>query len=112
MSSFSPLLAEADAYVDDCFRHERVPHATELARRLGTEPWTLTRRFQSEAGVAPSAYLKARQVRHAVALLQTTTLTTAEVAYRAGFVSRRTLFRAFRRMTGRSPNDFRSPSSA
>lgn len=100
------LRQQLDVYLADCFARETVPHVSELARQLSMEPWELTRKFTNAAGIAPSSYLKQAQVARAATLLATTSLPTASVAYQSGFVSRRTMFRAFRRLTGSTPREY------
>jgi transcriptional regulator GlxA family with amidase domain len=49
-------------------------------------------------------------VRRAQRLLRTTGLATNQIAYACGFGTRRTFFRAYRRMTGDSPITYRRAS--
>jgi transcriptional regulator GlxA family with amidase domain len=56
--------------------------------------------------------LVVRLVEVAQQLLDSTTLSTTEIAYCAGFGTRRTFFRVFRRITGMTPAQFRSPPEA
>lgn len=94
-------------YLAECFAHEEPPRACEVATRCGLSPVQLTRALQREQGMRPAAYLKARQVELARQLLSTTDLNTTEIAYRAGFGTRATFFRVFRRITGKTPAQFR-----
>ena len=96
-----------DGYLAHCFAAEDVPRASELAARCGMSPAQLTRLFVRDRGMRPSDYLKSQQVECAKRLLATTTLTTTEIAYRAGFGTRATFFRVFRRVTGKTPSQFR-----
>ncbi len=103
----SGVLVDVERYLRDCFASEEVPRATELAERCGMSPPELTRTFARELGVRPAAYLKSQQVELAKVLLVTTTLTTTQIAYRAGFGTRATFFRVFRRATEMTPAEFR-----
>ena len=96
-----------DGYLANCFADEDVPRASELAVKCGISPAQLTRLFVRDRGMRPSDYLKSRQVEYAKRLLMTTPLTTTEIAYRAGFGTRATFFRVFRRVTGMTPSRFR-----
>ena len=97
-----------DEYVRDCFARESPPRVSELAERLGMARSTLHDIFTARYGVSPSAYLKRRQIDHAAHLLRSTALTSAAIAYRSGFGTRRTMFRAFRRSLQCAPNAIRT----
>ncbi|HEX2138781.1 MAG TPA: AraC family transcriptional regulator [Woeseiaceae bacterium] len=99
---------EADRYLAECFANESAPHINELAARVGLSPTALSRAFRAEEGVALSEYLKIARVARARQLLATTDLPTAAIAYAAGFGTRVTFFRAFRRSTGMTPDEYRS----
>lgn len=60
--------------------------------------------FRDLLGITPSAFFIAIQCRYAALLLARTALTTAQVAYRAGFGPRRNLFRIFRREYDETPS--------
>jgi len=90
-------------YVVECFAREEPPRVHELAERLGISERTLRRRAQEYCGVPAGVLLRALRRKHARSRMRRTNLTTTSIAYRAGYGSRRTLFRAFRRETGLSP---------
>lgn len=98
---------EIEVYLRDCFARETSPRVSELARRLGWSRTTFVQRFTVAFGVAPSAFLKARQLEHATGLLRSTRLTSAQIAYRCGFGTRRTMFRTFRRALAVTPQELR-----
>ena len=101
------LRLTANAYLAECFARETSPHANELAARLECSPSQLNRVFLRHMGVIPSTFLKAACVERAKHLLATTTLRTATVGYQAGFGTRTTFFRAFKRVTGMTPQQYR-----
>lgn len=107
MIPLSPMIIER--YLADCFAAEQAPRVSEFAQCCGISPAQLTRRFVREHGMRPGEYIKRRQVEVAQQLLDSTTLSTTEIAYCAGFGTRRTFFRVFRRITGMTPAQFRSP---
>ncbi|HEX8153268.1 MAG TPA: AraC family transcriptional regulator [Thermoanaerobaculia bacterium] len=109
MTHLSPITIER--YLADCFAYEEAPRASELAARCGMTPVQLTRTFLREHGTRPAEYLKRRQVELAQRLLETTNLNTTEIAYCAGFGTRATFFRVFRRITGKTPAQFRESNS-
>jgi transcriptional regulator GlxA family with amidase domain len=92
-------------YVVDCLRREDVPRVSELAQNSGMTAEHLSRAFRARFHVRISDYMKAIQVRYAQHLLATTHLNTTRIAYLAGFGTRRTFFRAYRRLTGHSPSE-------
>src|SRR5438477_6780904 len=98
---------EIARYVMHCMRREDTPRASELAAQFGITASHLSRTFRARYGVALSDYMKALQVRHAQRLLRTTQMDTTRIAYACGFGTRRTFFRAYRRMTGDSPVTYR-----
>lgn len=103
-----PELRQAvDDYLRRCFASEATPRVSELATMLGVPREKLSREFAAMHGVSLSAYLKRRQLAHAERLLLTSKLSTTRIGYLAGFGTRRTFFRAFRRDTGMSPSQYR-----
>lgn len=105
MTSLTSIAIER--YLADCFAAEDAPRASELAGRCGMSAVQLTRTFVRACGMGPAEYLKRRQVELAQRLLETTRLNTTQIAYRAGFGTRATFFRVFRRITGKTPAQFR-----
>ena len=101
---------EIARYVMECMRREDTPRASELAAQFGVTASHLSRTFRARYGVALSDYMKALQVRRAQRLLRTTQMDTTRIAYACGFGTRRTFFRAYRRMTGDSPVNYRVAS--
>jgi transcriptional regulator GlxA family with amidase domain len=94
---------EVARYVHDCLRREDVPRVSELAANHGVTAEYLSRAFRDRYGERISDFIKAIQVRAAQRLLRTTDLNTTRIAYVCGFGTRRTFFRAYRRITGGSP---------
>ena len=109
MTSRNPkqLREAVDRYLQRCFSTEETPRVSELAEQLGVTREMLSRAFAAEHGIALSAYLKERQLAHATDLLESTDLSTTRIAYLSGFGTRRTLYRAFRRGRGISPDQYR-----
>lgn len=94
---------EVARYVHDCLRKEDVPRVSELAANHGVTAEYLSRAFRDRYGERISDFIKCIQVRAAQRLLRTTDLNTTKIAYVCGFGTRRTFFRAYRRITGESP---------
>jgi len=98
-------------YLQACVDLESPPRVSELAERAGVSATALTRRFRKRYGINIADYLKQWQVARAEELMRETTLTATAIAYRCGFGTRRTFFRAYRRIRGETPAVFRSRAS-
>jgi AraC-like DNA-binding protein len=101
------LREAVEQYLDRCFATEEPPRVSELAAVLGISREKLSRAFAAAYRVQLSAYLKQRQLAHAQSLLAESDLSTTRIAYLCGFGTRRTLYRAFRRGTSMSPDEYR-----
>jgi transcriptional regulator GlxA family with amidase domain len=102
------LKSAIDDYLRDCFDRESPPRVDELAQVVGLAPAALSRRFRRRYGVGLAEHLKRLQVDFAEGLLRDSELTATQIAYRAGFGTRRTFFRAYRRLKGDTPDAYRS----
>jgi len=101
------LFWAADAYLLWCFERQTSPRVAELAQRSGISRHALRRAWIERTGSAPAAYLKRRQIEFSKILLEVSDLGANAVAYRAGFGTRRTLFRSFRRVATTTPTEHR-----
>ncbi len=63
--------------------------------------------FKREFGTTPARYLTALRVRHAGELLQTTDWTLAHIAHLCGFADVHSFAKAFKRVHGCTPGEFR-----
>ena len=104
-------LAAADAYVAACRVRETTLRASEFAQIMERSPVQLAREFQASVGIHVTDYFNACRIARARELLRTTDRTTAQIAAATGFGTPRTFYRAFRRLTGRSPTDYRKEMS-
>ena len=78
-----------------------------LAQRSGTSRATLARRFTSEVGMAPLEYLTRLRMQEATHLLRDGQEGLAAVADRVGYASEFAFNRAFRRVMGMPPGQYR-----
>ncbi len=78
----------------------------DLASALGMSRRHLTRRMNEAFGTAPAAYIRARRLERARALLADAPPSVAAVAEAVGFQSASAFTNAFRRATGRVPTEF------
>jgi transcriptional regulator GlxA family with amidase domain len=78
-----------------------------LADRAGMTERTFSRVFQKEAGTTPGAFVERARLDRAKALLETSDWPLARVADRAGFGSLDGLHRAFQKLMGVTPGEYR-----
>jgi transcriptional regulator GlxA family with amidase domain len=98
-------LRDLQAWIAD---HPDEDHAVErLAARVAMSPRNFARVFRDEVGSTPAAYVERVRVEVARRLLETTGLSTADVARAAGFGTPETMRRAFARRVGASPIEYR-----
>jgi transcriptional regulator GlxA family with amidase domain len=88
--------------------HPAAPHdVPSLAARLGVSPRHLSRLFHDEVGVTPASWVEAARVSAARLLLEEGNLAPKQVAAECGFSSVDTLRRAFMRVVGVTPVEYR-----
>jgi transcriptional regulator GlxA family with amidase domain len=80
---------------------------TDLARRAGTSPRHLNRRFRAVTGQTPLRWLLEQRVRRAQELLETTDAGIDAIARATGTGTATTLRRHFRRTVGVPPDSYR-----
>ena len=83
-----------------------------LAAQAGMSERTFQRRFKTETGVAPMAWLQRERLFHAQALLETTPAPLAEIAHVSGYESLDTFRIAFKRALDTSPAAYRARFNA
>jgi AraC-like DNA-binding protein len=79
----------------------------ELARFVGMSDDYLTYCFRQELGMTPIDYLNRYRVLQAQRLLRETNQSITTIALEVGFSSSSYFSRMFRRLTGRSPDEYR-----
>jgi AraC-like DNA-binding protein len=90
--------------------HERPNHEwtlDELAREVGMSRSVLAERFAQFVGVPPMQYLAQWRMQLAATLLSSTALGLAEIAERVGYGSEAAFSRAYKRLVGVAPADWR-----
>lgn len=78
-----------------------------LARVALMSPAHFSRQFAATFGETPHRYLQRRRIERAMTLLRDHDRSVTEVALAVGYDSLGTFSRTFRRVTGRTPIDFR-----
>ena len=104
-ANLDPTLQDVvDQIVADPRGDHRVP---TLANRLGLSERHVSRLFAEQTGVTPGRFIERVRVEAARNLLERTSHPVAQVAEECGFGSPETLRRAFIRVLGISPSDYR-----
>lgn len=84
---------------------------SQLARWIHCAPDYLSHLFATEIGVTLKSYINEQRIRHARDLLVDSPLNVSEVARATGYADPGYFSRVFRRLTGRSPRQYRSEKS-
>jgi AraC-like DNA-binding protein len=84
------------------------PRVKELAALLHLSRDQLGHAFSESTGIPISKHFRAAVLEFSKNLLSQPGSSVTTVGYMAGFERRRTFFRFFRRMTGKTPGQFRS----
>ena len=101
----------ANRYLDKCLERESTPQVKELAAMLGISRSDFSKLFVRVVGEQPSSYLRRAEIECAKRLLVETDLPMNKIAYRCGFGTRTTFFRAFKRLLGMTPLAYRRKQS-
>ncbi len=86
---------------------DRPQDLSAIAREAGLSRSVFIQRFTDRVGVSPGRYILAQRLALAEALIETTSLSTAEIAYRVGYDSPEAFSRAFKRERGVAPSSWR-----
>jgi AraC family L-rhamnose operon regulatory protein RhaS len=87
--------------------YDRALTVPALARRLGTNRTSLQQRFQAATGKAIMEYLAGLRVEVAQGMLRDTLLPVSEIAGRTGYADAASFSRAFRKVAGATPTEYR-----
>ena len=98
-------LLAAVRYIDEQYAEPLT--LRDLARQSGYVPTYLAHKFRKRLGVPPMDYLFQVRLQHACALLETTVLSVAAIAYAVGFADSRYFATRFRQALGLTPTRFR-----
>jgi len=79
----------------------------DLASVAGIEIHKVARAFKKRFGVAPHQYILRARITRAKAMLRESNLSLVEVAFCAGFSSQSHFTKAFKKLTGLSPSNYR-----
>ncbi len=101
-----PRVVEALEYLSHNL-HRRVS-VGELAHAVHLSPSRLAHLFSQETGVTPRDYAEQQRLGRAKQLLEVTLLPVSEIARQAGFENQFYFAARFKKLTGRTPTEFRS----
>ncbi len=80
---------------------------SELAASVGVSESRLWRLFREQTGASPGKYLTQQRIQTAGKLLDTTSLSVKQITYAVGFDDESHFIRAFKRIWGLTPGEFR-----
>lgn len=101
-SDFHELDLWVREHIEDAFS------VADMASAVGLSERSLARRVKKATGETPSQYVQRLRVNHAIFLLETTSLSFAEITRRSGYREPASLRRLIRKQTGRAPSSFRT----
>ncbi len=79
----------------------------DLADLLGYNPCYLSHYFKQKTGMTLQSYIIQKKIDHAIGLMQYSPLSITQIAEQMGFASLQSFSKAFKRVTGKSPSDYR-----
>lgn len=111
-SGFEPRTKHGDAAILKAqhwlfAQRERAVTVAEIAHQAGLEPRTLLRRFVQATGMKPSEYQQRLRMTRARELLEFSRLTVDKIAATVGHDDARGFRRAFHKIVGLTPSDYR-----
>jgi transcriptional regulator GlxA family with amidase domain len=101
----SPAIAELQRWLPDHLDDDLTVPA--LARHVGLSQRQFARAFAAEVGTTPAVYVENLRLEAARRLLETSDLTVETIAKTVGMLLPETLYRAFRRRLGTTPDQYR-----
>jgi transcriptional regulator GlxA family with amidase domain len=101
----SPAIAELQRWLPDHLDDDLTVAA--LARHAGLSQRQFARAFAAEVGTTPAVYVENLRLEAARRLLETSDLTVETIAKTVGLTRTETLYRAFRRRLGTTPDQYR-----
>lgn len=106
------LICQMDNYLTERFDHRNaslsgLPTVQEVSDYLKVSPRYLTDMLKSLTGQNTQEHIHDRLIEKAKAILSTSQLNIAEIAYQLGFEHPQSFNRLFKRFTNLSPNSFR-----
>lgn len=104
-NKYDDIFVEALSIANECYTSQI--SLDTVARRIGIDPATLSRKFSSNAKVSFNNYINMLRCHFAASQIQETDKTFAEIAYLSGFGSIRNFNRVFLRHMKCTPSQFK-----
>lgn len=79
----------------------------ELCKQTGLNKATLTRMVKRSIGMTPIQYRAQRRIERSIYFLQTPGMAVKEIAYRLGYCNQFYFSKEFKRITGKTPTEYR-----
>ena len=98
-------IQSALVFIDNCFTESVT--LDDIAASAGLSRSHMSAIFKKTVGMPPYEYLLLKRIEAAITLLRTTEDTVMNIAVQCGFVNLSNFNRAFRRVTGMSPSEYR-----
>ena len=95
------------AYIDANFGDPNLS-LSSVAAEFGISEGHLSKTFKLKYGMRFSAYVEAVRMDKAKDFLKNTSLNVSEISELTGYLSTNTFCRAFKRVTGLTPSDYRN----
>lgn len=105
------LIQEVKGYIERNLSDYNLS-AASLAKNFRISADALTAKFRQANQISVVEYIHVRRVARIKELLIATDMTVDRIMESAGYFSRSTMYRAFTRLTGMTPKDFRNAHSA
>ncbi len=105
MKDYSPPVQKAIAYIDNDLTGNL--SLSTISRALNISSSYLSTLFKKETGKTLTDYISNRRVNHAKHLLETTRLQVQTVAQHCGIVDVQYFSKIFKRITGKTPKEYR-----
>ncbi|BAB07561.1 response regulator transcription factor [Halalkalibacterium halodurans] len=99
------LMLLARDYVHDHFREPLT--LDDLAKHIGLSPYYVSKLFKERFDLTFSEYVTQLRVEHAKQLLSLTQKSLKEITYEIGYKDPNYFSRVFKKLTGKSPSDYR-----
>lgn len=99
----SRLRAFVEAHIDDSSTM-----VDDMADAMGMSRSSLNQRMHKLFNVSPADFLREARLRHACTLLQTTDMTSKEVAFACGFNDPKYFGKCFKQATGKTPTEWKN----
>ena len=79
----------------------------DMAEALGMSRSSLNQRMHKLFNVSPADFLREARLRHACTLLQTTDMSSKEIAYACGFNDPKYFGKCFKQAMGKTPTEWK-----